>query len=264
MERKTLFPSDGLVMQPFSMENLLQIFLDPRLSGFGLPGRGKIEKIRSPPPRGQRVKSGFQIRKLVELRLQFFGNPEFLTLFEIHFQAGLLNRNGLPDIFFQNAFHGIDLPNIGEANLAGRLDVFRLPEQDPMGVVQQGAFKEQKRAVFFKSVDQNDILILKGVAGNAPLQFFGQRAVKKNAPQLFKFFLPFLRLLQKRINLRIRSVIGHPKTPLSIFPVGRARKSLPVFPAPGFIPLFYYPARKPERYVPAGKNGETRPDYPAF
>lgn len=44
-------PGSGLIMQSPALENLFQIFLNARGTGFGLLGRGKIEQI-GPLPSG--------------------------------------------------------------------------------------------------------------------------------------------------------------------------------------------------------------------
>src|SRR5579862_5179613 len=64
------------VIYALSAENVLHIFLNPRLPRFGLLGRGKIKNISSLPPRRQRVKSRFQFGNFIQLGLKFLRNFE--------------------------------------------------------------------------------------------------------------------------------------------------------------------------------------------
>jgi hypothetical protein len=72
-----------------------------------------------------------------------------------------------------------------------------------MGIFQQSAFEKQKGDVVLESTDQDDVVSLGGVAGLAPLQFFGQGEGKKDRPQFRGLFAPGFGFLEKRVNLWI-------------------------------------------------------------
>ena len=46
-----------------------------------------------------------------------------------------------------------------------------------------------------------DVLSLKRITGMAPLQLFGEAAVKNDRSQLLKFFLPVFGFIEKELNL---------------------------------------------------------------
>ncbi len=56
-------------------------------------------------------------------------------LFKIHFQTGFFNFHGFINIGFQDGFHGNYFSHIGEPNLAPRLYVLRLFDQNTMGIM---------------------------------------------------------------------------------------------------------------------------------
>ena len=52
----------------------------------------------------------------------------------------------------QDGFHLNYFPNIGEPDLARRLHILSLLDQNSLGIIQQGTFNKQKRTVFFKAM----------------------------------------------------------------------------------------------------------------
>ena len=87
------------------------------------------------PSRRQCVKSSFQGGDFIQFILKFFRNVEFCGLFEIHFQTGFFHFNGFMNIGFQDGFHLNYFSNIGEPNLARRLHILRLLDQNAIGIL---------------------------------------------------------------------------------------------------------------------------------
>ena len=161
------------------------------------------------PSGRERFKRSFEGRALIESVLKFAGHFEFRGLFVWHFEPGLLHLNGLVDIGFQNGFQLNYFLNIGEPNLAGRLHVLSLLDQNTAGILQQDALKKQKRAVVFESMKQDDVASLKRVTRATPPQFFGQPTAENDRPQLLKFFLALFGFSEKEINFGICSALCH-------------------------------------------------------
>jgi hypothetical protein len=78
-----------------------------------------------------------------------------------------------------------------------------LLDQNTIGIIKQSTFEKQKSTVFFKSMDQYNVCVLKRVTRATPLQFFGQPTIKNDHSQFLKLFLPFFGFTKKEINLRI-------------------------------------------------------------
>ena len=146
------------VVRAPAFENSRDGFLNPCLPGSGLFGTGKVAGISSLPPRRQGMESGGEIGVFVQLAQKFVGEGKVCARFELHLQTGFFYCDGLVNAGFQGGVHSGDLCSAGEADLAGGLDVFGLPDQDVGGVGEQGTFEEQQRAVVFESVDQDDIV----------------------------------------------------------------------------------------------------------
>jgi hypothetical protein len=98
---------------------------------------------------------------------------------------------------------------MGEPNLARRLRVYSRLDEKAVGIIQQGAFAEEKRTVVLQGKKDDDVGFLKRVTRLAPLQFFGQAAIKQELSQELQLFLPFFGFFQVGIDLRIRSAFGH-------------------------------------------------------
>jgi hypothetical protein len=107
------------------------------------------------------------------------------------------------NIGFQDGFHLDDFSSAGEANLASRLRVLRLLDENAIGVLQQRAFEKQERTVFFEGMYQDYVTALKRVTRNTPLRFLGQLTVKNDSSQFLQFFLPLFGSSQESINLGI-------------------------------------------------------------
>jgi hypothetical protein len=50
--------------------------------------------------------------------------------------------------------------------------------------------KNRKAQYFFKAVNQDDVFAIEGIAGDAPLDLFGQPAIESDGSQRCEFLLP--------------------------------------------------------------------------
>ena len=144
-------------------------------------------------------KSRFQGRDFIQSILKFFRNG-FWILFKIHFQAGFFRFDGFMNIGFQEWFHPDYFPDMGKPDLTGGLRILPGFFKHPLGILQQGALAKHQRTIFFESLDDKYVAVLKRVARFPPLQFFGQPAAKDDPSQFLRFFLPVFGLAYKCIN----------------------------------------------------------------
>jgi hypothetical protein len=87
--------------------------------------------------------------------------------------------------------HRTDFSDVGKPNLTRGLHVFGLLNENALGILQQGTFEEEERAVFLKSVYQNYVTFLIRVTRFTPLEFLGQSTIKTEHSQFLKFVAPF-------------------------------------------------------------------------
>jgi hypothetical protein len=106
---------------------------------------------------------------------------------------------------FEHRFHLDDFSKIGEPNLTCGLHVLRLLDENTFGILQQSAIEKQKRTIFLKPMNNNDIPAFMRVARLAPLQLFGQLTLENDPSQLPYFVFSLLCLLKIKINLWIHS-----------------------------------------------------------
>ena len=97
-------------------------------------------------------------------------------------QTGDFHFDGFMDIVLQQGLLCHDLLHAGEADLARRLHVLCLRDQDTLLILEQGAFDEQQRTVFLKAMHENDVLSLECITRDAPLQLFRQWALQEDRP----------------------------------------------------------------------------------
>lgn len=142
-----------------------------------------MQEVGALPTRRQRGKGFFQCGERVQFAAKFFGNVEFFGLFQRHFQAGFFRFDSRADVRLQDGFHVGYLLNAGEADLASRLGIFCLRDEDVLRILQQRSFEEQECTVRIESMDQDDVAVADGVAGLAPLQLFRQATVQNDRPQ---------------------------------------------------------------------------------
>ena len=166
-------------------------------------GLREMEDVRPLPTRRQRGEGRLQLGIRGELGLELLGQLDVLGLLELHLQPSALDLDRLAHVGLDRLLELGHLLDAREPDLPGRLHVLGLLNEDAFGVLEQRALVKQDGAILLEAVDERDVLAVESVARLAPLQVFGQPALKEDLAELLELRAPLVLLLQKRIHLGV-------------------------------------------------------------
>ncbi len=153
------------------------------------------EDIAFLPPMGQGGEGFFQFGVNVEFPLQLLGDFEVPGFFQMDFYPCPFEIDGLLDVSLDCGPEACHFGDTAEAKLPGRLHVLADSEQQFFRVSQQSAFEKHQGDVCVEPLNEEDVPVLKRVAGLAPLDSLSESAALRDLSQ----GLRFLRVLVARM-----------------------------------------------------------------